>query len=254
MMCAQTAFSPKPPQKGLAFAAWMLAIAVLTPRIAAAAETRRLEPQSAAAPIRTNFEAVDVHVSSPEDKRKVLQADEAAFHAGRYEIRNATMLDLIKTAYGVEPAAIFGGPSWLALDRFDVIAKAPARTTIAAANMMLQSVLANRFKLVVRQDTKPLPAWVLSAGAGKPKLKPADNAAESGCRVVDGNQRLTCTSVTLDVFVAWLRAGYITTLPVVNSTIIEGSWDFDLHYTVAQGMFGVSENNRLSRRLKKKPA
>src|SRR5262245_15048083 len=186
-MCDQTAFSLKSPQKGLACAAWVLVIAVLTLRIAAAARLP-IEPQSAAAPIRTNFEAVDVHVSSPEDKRTVLQADEAAFHAGRYEIRNATMLDLIQTAYGVELAAIFGGPNWLALDRFDVIAKPPAKTTIAAANAMLQSVLRDRFKLAVRKDTKPLPAWVLSAAAGKPKLKPADSAAESACRVVDGNQ------------------------------------------------------------------
>src|SRR5262245_17939030 len=102
IMCDQAAFSLKPTKKGLAGVVWMLVMAVLTPQIAAAAETRPLEPQSAAAPIRTNFEAVDIHVSSPEDKRKVLQADEAAFHAGRYEIRNATMLDLIKTAYGVE--------------------------------------------------------------------------------------------------------------------------------------------------------
>jgi len=106
----------------------LLVISVLTPRIASAAETLSLiEPQSASAPIRTDFEAVDVHVRPPEERRGVLHADEAAFSAGRYEIHNATMLDLITTAYSVEETAVFGGPSWLALDRFDVIAKPQAK-------------------------------------------------------------------------------------------------------------------------------
>jgi len=44
-----------------------------------------------------------------------------ALRAGRFELRRATMLDLIKTAYGVDPEVVFGGPGWLELDRFDVI-------------------------------------------------------------------------------------------------------------------------------------
>ena len=42
---------------------------------------------------------------------------------------------------------------------------------------MLQALLADRFKLVVHTDTKPLPAFVLSVGKGKPKLKEADGSA-----------------------------------------------------------------------------
>jgi uncharacterized protein (TIGR03435 family) len=47
----------------------------------------------------------------------------------------------------------------------------------------------------------------------------------------------------MDAFVSWLRGGRITALPVVNSTGIEESWDFDLRYTIAGGMNGISENN-----------
>lgn len=34
-----------------------------------------------------------------------------------------------------------------------------------------------------------------------------------------------------------------TTLPVINATDIENTWDFDLNYNVAGGAIGVSENN-----------
>jgi uncharacterized protein (TIGR03435 family) len=200
---------------------------------------------AATAQTRPEFEIADVHVSPPrEDGLAVLEMSEGGVvRGGRYEIHKATMLDLIKTAYNVEAGSVFGGPSWLALDRFEVIAKPPAGTTTAMATLMLQFLLSDRFKLVVRKDMKPMPAWVLSKGADKPKLKPADTAGEPGCRAMDRNERVSCHNVTMDTFAASLRAGFLTTLPVLNSTGITGSWDFDLHYTVAGGQFGISDNN-----------
>src|SRR5262245_31121472 len=57
---------------------------------------------------------------------------------GRYELRTATMVDLIKTAYGVgEDNQVVGGPSWLATNRFDIIAKAPASTSSETLQKML---------------------------------------------------------------------------------------------------------------------
>ena len=48
---------------------------------------------------------------------------------GRYELRNATMVDLISTAYGIDAEKVLGGPNWLESDRFDVIAKTPPKTS-----------------------------------------------------------------------------------------------------------------------------
>jgi uncharacterized protein (TIGR03435 family) len=45
--------------------------------------------------------------------------------AGRYQLLNATMLELIGTAYIIEADKVMSGPSWLESDQFDVIAKAP---------------------------------------------------------------------------------------------------------------------------------
>src|SRR6187401_1483385 len=39
---------------------------------------------------------------------------------GRYDLRNATMLDLVTTAYGFEADSVIGGPRWLESRRFDI--------------------------------------------------------------------------------------------------------------------------------------
>ena len=85
------------------------------------------------------FEIADVHASAPST---VAQMSGGTPRGGRFEIRNATMVDLIKTAYGVTEEKVIGGPNWLASDRFDVIAKAPANVTTETARLMLQTLLA----------------------------------------------------------------------------------------------------------------
>ena len=60
---------------------------------------------------------------------------------GKYELRRATMVDLIRTAYGVEADKVVGGPHWLEMDRFDIIAKTPSPTTPDTVKPMLQALL-----------------------------------------------------------------------------------------------------------------
>src|SRR5580704_15107569 len=76
---------------------------------------------------QSTFEAADVHVSTT--ARRPLVRGQTFIREGRYEMHNASLLDLIIAAYNVRAEYVIGGPSWLELDRFDVIAKTPARTT-----------------------------------------------------------------------------------------------------------------------------
>src|SRR5580693_6040443 len=91
---------------------------------------------------RPTFQIADVHASVP---LRTANMQGGTLQAGRFEIRHATMLDLIKTAYGVDADTVFGGPSWLEWDRYDVVAKAPANTPAATVRLMLQALLADRF-------------------------------------------------------------------------------------------------------------
>src|SRR5438552_694046 len=107
------------------------------------------------------FEIADVHVSTPSALGTLAGMSGGVPRGGRYELRNATMVDLIRTAYGVTDDKVVGGPTWLASDRFDVIAKTPPAATPETARLMLQALLADRFGLTVHNDSKPLPVFVL---------------------------------------------------------------------------------------------
>src|SRR5438105_11740860 len=122
-----------------------------------------------------SFEAADVH-ASPKHPSPNVQSLGGFARGGRYQFRNAWMLDLIANAYGMDPEKVAGGPFWLETDRFDILAKAPTSVTPANTKLMLRSLLADRFKLVTHSEDKPMNAWIMSAvTAGKtgPQLKEA---------------------------------------------------------------------------------
>jgi uncharacterized protein (TIGR03435 family) len=160
------------------------------------------------------------------------------------------MVDLIQEAYGVDTDKILGGPSWVEWNRYDIAAKAPPGTTAESANMMLRALLADRFKLVVHKDTKPVKAYALSVGK-KSLLKESQGGGESGCKIPQGYQIATpgappavlynCRNVTMEAFAAALRnmvfaPQYLNGLAVADQTGLKGAWDFDLKYSNRPGV------------------
>jgi uncharacterized protein (TIGR03435 family) len=127
-----------------------------------------------------SFDISDVRVSAAATNPDTF-ASGGLLRGGRYDLRRATMLDLIRVAWGVDPDRVVGGPSWLELDRFDISAKAPASGAPEAVGPMLQALLADRFGLAVHNDTRPLPAYALRMGKEKPKLRESDSSgAQAG--------------------------------------------------------------------------
>ncbi len=64
-------------------------------------------------------------------------------------------------------AAVVGGPARLEFDHFDAIAKAPPATSPQTIKLMLRGLLADRFKLVIHKDARPIQGLVLSVGKGQ---------------------------------------------------------------------------------------
>lgn len=190
------------------------------------------------------FELADVHVSA-KSRQNFMRG---GVRAGRYEVLNATMLDLIATAYDLDRDRVLGGPSWLETDRFDVIGKMPAGTLPETTRPMLQALLAERFNLVIRSETRPIPAYVLSPGKGKHKMKESAVSTQStGCEPrplppEPGSLPqilVECRGMTMEALARTLRplAGAYVNGPVVDQTGLKGSWDFDLRWNV-RGLLG----------------
>ena len=218
------------------------------------------------------FEASDVHVSA---KTATPFIRISPVHAGRYEVKNATMVDLIRLAYGFETDKILGGPNWLEMDRFDVAAKVPSGWNPETQKQMMQALLAERFHLTVHQETKPMPAFALTQGR-KPQLKEAAGNENAGCKpengpVQEGGTRLTlagvngmtnltlgpgmtvqfaCRNMTMDGFVANLHTMFganVSSSPIRNETGLAGAWNFDLKYSITlNGMLGGGAAEKIS--------
>jgi uncharacterized protein (TIGR03435 family) len=88
---------------------------------------------------------------------------------GRFAATNIPLRQLILTAYQIQPAQLIDAPDWSRTERFDIDARAtapfplfvpPGRPNVLHA--MLRTLLADRFKLVVRMEMRELPMMTLT--------------------------------------------------------------------------------------------
>jgi len=111
----------------------------------------------AIAQIRLEFETASIKPAAPDERATVI----AMPPGGRLEIINMTLKAMIENAYGIQPYQISGGPAWLDSDHYDISAKAGSAVKRDEVLLRLQSLLADRFSLVVRREVKQLPIYVL---------------------------------------------------------------------------------------------
>jgi len=90
----------------------------------------------------------------------------------RVDIGLMSLADLIRTAYKVKPYQL-SGPDWMNSQRFDVLAKMPDGAAEDQVPEMLQTLLAERFKMTMHRDGKERPIYALVVGKNGPKLKEA---------------------------------------------------------------------------------
>src|SRR5262249_14369296 len=103
---------------------------------------------------------------------------------GRCSFNQSSLKDLVSGAYGVEitkrDERILGGPGWIASDKYrtDAVAPNPSAVTEAQLKGMLQNMLADRFKLQIHKETRPLSGYALLVSSKGPKLEagPGENA------------------------------------------------------------------------------
>jgi len=178
------------------------------------------------------FEFADVHAALPRSQ----PYPESGFVRGRYEVRNATMVDLICLAFGVQSGSVYGGPNWVALDRFDIIAKAPNDSSEADRALMLKALLADRFKLVTHEDQKPLGVFTLTVVKRSANLREAEGEGEAVCKApspapAGPYTAMDCQHLSMDDFATWFRQYAQVAHRIVNATGLKGTYNFTIKWS-----------------------
>jgi hypothetical protein len=93
----------------------------------------------------------------------------------RFTVPYSTLTDLIIDAYNVRLDQISGAPKWATPDgdMYQINAKAEgdATPTSDQVRLMLRALLADRFQLKLRHETKALPVYELTIAKNGPKMK-----------------------------------------------------------------------------------
>ena len=110
----------------------------------------------------------------------------------------ATLQTLVRMAYEVpDYRVVNAGASWIDSDLFSVDAKAPQMdgkpATPAQVTRMLQALLAERFELVIRRETRELPTYTLVFARSDRRIGPQLRRSQIDCSTPDGRTRAIAT-------------------------------------------------------------
>jgi bla regulator protein blaR1 len=180
----------------------------------------------AGAQAQPKFEVASIKPSNSADRRRLFDVQPG----GRITVANFTVKRLIQQAYGIKDFQISGGPGWMGADPFDISTKPEIATTnFDQIKLMLQSLLAERFQLVVRRDTKEVPVYTLVVDKNGPKFKEATEADPNKPRVtIIRRGRLTAQGTDMRIF-AGVLSGFLGRV-VVDKTGLTGSYDVKLEW------------------------
>lgn len=178
---------------------------------------------------------------------------------GRITINSSTLKSILRTAYGLQNYQV-SGPKWLEEERYEIIAKVPVGTTREQSMMMLQNLLAERFSLKLRLESREMPVYYLKVGKNGHKLTPVEGEVDDDAEAdfFTGPRRVGNDGfLSADV----LRSGYVESFgpsggritvvrqpiktfadrisnrldrPVLDGTGLQGLFSFVIYYAPAQ--------------------
>jgi uncharacterized protein (TIGR03435 family) len=134
-------------------------------------------------------------------------------------------MDLIARAYRVESFQI-SGPDWMNTAHFDIFAKLPDGASTDSVPDMLQSLLADRFKLRLQRAEKEFSVYVLAVGKGGAKLLPRPPD-------YDPHAKNSAGPMTMEFFATQLSKA--VGRPVLNQTEMEGEYMVPNEFRSAMG-------------------
>ena len=151
------------------------------------------------------------------------------WNGGLVRLNNVTLKAAILYAYELHDYQLSGGPKWTDSEAFDIVGKAESPDAkLEALHTMLQALIADRFQLTLRKETKPLPAYALVIAKGGLKLEKASpgdpkNGGQSRGRTMLRAHGMAMASIASLIACQLGRQ-------VVNRTQADGLYNVTMHF------------------------
>ena len=173
------------------------------------------------------FEVASVKPHAGPRSGEGARRDRVTFEPGRLTMINVTMRRSIQSAYEVQEYQV-SGPGWLDEERYDISAKSADAVPEKDLRLMLQRLLAERFKLEFHRVKKELPVYALLVAKNGPKFKESAADGEFSIkptsRTTASMQRATVAQL-VDMLTRVLKA------PVLDETGLKSRYDVDIDIT-----------------------
>jgi uncharacterized protein (TIGR03435 family) len=210
--------------------------AVILPIAVGAFHIPPVRAQQPAGP--SEFDAVSVKPSDPNSRQGTIVDVKPG---GILHVVNASLKDLIETAYDVRTFQIEGGPKWADATKYDVDATPGARPQGATApppgwtnvRFKVQALLRDRFHLQLHRESKMLPVYSLAIATGGVKSSGLQ-ATQTPHRGVNAGSGMMLGEAASMPDLAY-KLSRLLGRPVVNNTGLEGNYDFKLEWTPDPG-------------------
>lgn len=153
---------------------------------------------------------------------------------GRITFTNESLRNVIRDAYGQRD--VIGGPTWIDRDRWDIAATAPPGQADPPARLMMQTLLAERFKLVAHLEQREQPIYALVVSSSDSRLGPRIHPSSTECPIT-GNSCGTQSSLGQITGIAAQLTDMTRTLSglagrrVIDRTALTDRFDFTLTWT-----------------------
>jgi uncharacterized protein (TIGR03435 family) len=192
----------------------------------------KLPPMDANA--NPSFEVATIKPSAPNKPGKAF-----GFRGGHFVTMNTNVNDLIAFAYGLHAKQIIDAPPWFGTDLYDIEGKpdTEGRPNIKQMGIMVQKLLADRYKLTFHHDKRELSVYVITVASGGPKMTKTTAAPTDpsgfGFR---GLGDLMVRNLNMTDFATWMQSG-VMDKPVVDETELKDRYDFQLKWTPDDSQF-----------------
>ena len=153
---------------------------------------------------------------------------------GGLTVYNMTIKNIVKAAYAIQDVQ-FSGADWLDEGRYDIDAKASSRASGKELVQMLQTLLADRFKVTLHRETRQVPGYALTVAKSGFKLRPSDSESTTDH---ESANKYIATHVDMPRLARLVER--VLKQPVVDDTHVSGGYDFVLEYARA-----ASDDNTL---------